>query len=402
MNQPLSKANGDAQSGADMEISLVDIVHFLQGAWEKFAISAAVGVVLGLGGWFVLGSYSAEYVLLNNNNNNNNYALDLVSWKMLQKNLPNLAGQIIDENKVPDNQAAIFIAMASDQWWQKNIAPSFALTKADTKDLPGLSKDLDSASTTILNFTITASGASKQQAIENVRAASRFLRSGGAYLQLRSLFTAYETQAISAVSDIQQRITNTQIEMGYQQERIRRLEDLRKRFPEVVGSAHNTQQINDPKDSSAKYLGLQTQLIAAINDLNASKELLERLHKRLDQVALAKTFLEQALPLQGQTFDGLKLSQQLLEIESNLRSKLPKDDNNGADFLNALQSELLAIQLRFTGGLEANTAPTSSGKKGITKAIAGGLVIALFLMLQFLLAQKVWARVKVQDAKLTQ
>jgi hypothetical protein len=388
-NSPASQ-NLDDQS----EIFLIDIVYFLQSAWKKLAISAVVGTVLGLGGWFVLGSYSAECVLLNNNS----YALDLVSWKMLQKSLPNLAGQIIDENKAPENQTSIYKAMANKQWWQKNIVPSFALSKADTKDLAGISKDLDGASTTILNFTLTASGSSKQQAIDNVRAASQFLRSGGAYLQLRSLLGGYETQTISAVSDVQQKITYTQIEMDYQQDRIRQLGELHKRFP---GGNAPAQQVVDAKESSAKYLPLQTQIIAVNNDLNGSKEALTRLQKRLDQLALTKTFLEQSLPLQDQTFDGLKLNQQLLEIESSLRAKLSKDDSNGADFLNALQAQLLAIQVRFSKGLEANTAPTAS-HKGMIKATAAGFAAAFFLMLMFLLGQKAWASVKEQDAKAVQ
>jgi len=48
------------------EISLLDIVNFLQGAWKKLAIAAIVGAALGLAGWFFLGSYQAELVLDNN------------------------------------------------------------------------------------------------------------------------------------------------------------------------------------------------------------------------------------------------------------------------------------------------------------------------------------------------
>jgi hypothetical protein len=114
----------EAQMQDSSEISLVDIVNFLQSAWKKLVIAAIVGATLGLVGWFTLGSYSAEYVLLNNNNNNNSYALDLVSWKMLQKSLPNLADQIIDENKVPENLSPLYKAMTNDQWWQKMQYPA--------------------------------------------------------------------------------------------------------------------------------------------------------------------------------------------------------------------------------------------------------------------------------------
>ena len=382
------------QAEQEGEISLLDIINFLQGAWKKLAAASIVGAVLGLAGWLTLGSYSAEYVLLNNNNNNS-YALDLVSWKMLQKSLPNLAAQVVEENKAPQDQASLYRAMSNEQWWQKNVLPSYALSKADTKDLAGISKDLDAASTTILNLTLTASGSSKEQSIVNVRASAKFLRSGSAYLQIRSLLNGYESQTVSAVADVQQKITSTQIEMGYQQERVKSLEELHKRFP---GGANISGQVVDPKDSGAKYLPLATQIVAVNNDINGSKEVLARLQKRLEQIGLIKAFIDQAIPLQDQTFDGLALDDQLLVIEGSLRSKLGKGDANGQELLDQLHSQLLAIQVRFTKGLEANTAPTAS-KKGMIKSTAGGLVAAFFLMLLALLGQRVWTSVKSGGAK---
>ena len=377
------------QAEQEGEISLLDIVTFVQSAWKKLAIAAVVGAVLGLGNWYFLGSYQAEYVLLNNNNNNS-YALDLVSWKMLQKSLPNLADQIVEDNKAPQDQAFLYKALSNEQWWQKNVLPTYALSKADTKDLAGISKDLDAASTTILSLTLTASGSSKEQSIVNVRASAKFLRSGSAYLQIRSMLNGYESQTVSAVAELQQKITSTQIEMGYQQERAKSLEELHKRFP---GGANISGQVVDPKDSGAKYLPLATQIVAVNNDINGSKEVLARLQKRLEQIGLIKAFIDQAIPLQDQTFDGLALDDQLLVIEGSLRSKLGKGDANGQELLDQLHSQLLAIQVRFTKGLEANTAPTAS-KKGMIKSTAGGLVAAFFLMLLALLGQRVWVSIK--------
>ena len=376
---------------SENEISLLDIVYFLQSAWKKLVIASIVGAVLGLVGWFTLGSYTADYVLLNNNNNNNNnYALELVSWKMLQKSLPNLAAQVLDENKAPQNQERLYKEMSDEQWWQKNVSPSYALSKADAKDLAGVSKDLDAASTTIISLALSGKASSKNDAIEAVRAEAKFLRTGSAYLQIRSLLNGYESQTISSVADLQQQITSAQIEMTYQVERAKSLEDLHKRFP---GGATNSQQVVDPKDSGAKYMPISTQIIAINNDINSSKEKIARLQKRLVQIALAKSFLDQALPLQEQTFDGLALADRLLEIELGLRAKLAKDDANGQEFFDQLHAQLLAIQVRFTKGLEANTAPTAS-KKGMIKTTAAGLFGAFFLTLLALLAQKVWLNVK--------
>ena len=384
----MSDLDKQASPNPEVEISLLDIVNFLQGAWKKLAISAVAGAVLGISGWLVLGNYSAEYILLNNNNNS--YALDLVSWKMLQKSLPNLADQIVSEEKIPEGQKSIYQEMTDVQWWQKNIVPNYALSKADTKDLAGISKDLDGASTTILNFTLIATGSSKEKALENVRAAAKFLRSGSAYLQLKSLLSGYETQTVSAAADLQQKITSIKVEMTYQQERVKNLEELLKRFP---GGANVIQQVVDPKDSGAKYLPLQTQIIAANNDINSSKEALLRLQKRLAQLSLTKNFIDRAMPLQDQTFDGLALSSQLLAIEADLRANLSKDDANGQEFLDDLHSQLLAVQVRFTKGLEANTAPTVN-RKGMIKATAGGLAAAFSLMLIVLLGQRLWQQVK--------
>jgi hypothetical protein len=83
-----------------------------------------------------------------------------------------------------------------------------------------------------------------------------------------------------------------------------------------------------------------------------------------------------------------------LSIESDLRSKLAKDDVNGQEILEQLHSQLLQISARFTKGLEANTAPTSSGKKGMIKSTAGGLAGAFFFMLLVPLGQRVWTSVK--------
>ena len=379
----------------EAEISLLDIVNFVQESWKKLAIAAAVGAVLGFASWNFLGSYSAEYVLLNNNNNNNSYALNLVSWKVLQKSLPNLAAQINDEGKAPDNKESIFKTLASETWWQRNVKPSFALSKADIKDLAGVGKDLEQASTTIINFTLDATGSSKAEAIDNVKTAANFMRTGSAYLQLRNLINSYEGSVISSEADVEKLITSTEIEMIYQLQRAKNLENLYKRLP---NNSNVNQSVVDPKDSGAKYLSISTQIVAVNNDINQSKENLQRYSARLAQIKVIKGFIEKANPLLGQTFDGLVLVQQLLEVEQLVRSELVKGDIKKQEVLDEIRASLYTVQARFTRGLEAATAPKSSGKKGMIKTTAGGLAGAFFLMLLVLLGQRVWVSIK-ENAK---
>jgi len=222
--------------------------------------------------------------------------------------------------------------------------------------------------------------------------AARFVKSGGAYLQIKSILNAYEGEAIGTAANIQNQITTTEIEQTYLKERVKSLDDLHKRFPGNTGA---NQQVVDPKDSGAKYLPLTTQIIAVNNDINQNKERLIRLNDRLNQITLMKQFLVEALPLADTELDGILLSKSLLSIEDKLRKGLPAADIKNRQALDQLRSQLLTIETRFTKGLEANTAPVTK-KTGMLKATAGGLAGFGFLMLVILLGRKVFSNCRIQ------
>jgi hypothetical protein len=375
-------------SDSEGEISLLDIVNFLTGAWKKLAAASILGAVLGLSGWFFLGSYNAELVL------NNNGGTDIVGWRSLQKSLPNLADQIIDESKVPQGQETLYRTLSNADWWQKNALATYGMSKADTKDLASTA-GLESAGTSIVSITLTAGGSTRDKAIENARGAKNFLLQGVSYLAIKSMFSAQESQLISADAGISQKINAAQVELAYQQERLKSLETLAKRFP---GEQRTVSQVVDPKDSGAKYLPISTQIIAANTDINGSKESLERLKDAQAQMAVLGTWVKQVAPLMTASYDGITLTKQLLEQESQLRATLNPSDPKSLVFVDGLRSSLLANDVRFSKGFEMNTAPTAS-KKGMIKTTAGGLAGAFFLMLLVLLGQRVWASIKNGGAK---
>lgn len=127
----------------------------------------------------------------------------------------------------------------------KNVKASFALSKADIKDLATVGKDFDRVGTNILNFALDITGPSKAAAIENVKAAANFMRTGSAYLQIRNLINGLESEVISSEAELQKLITSTQIEIGYQIQRAKNLEELYKRFP---ANASTNQMVVDPKN----------------------------------------------------------------------------------------------------------------------------------------------------------
>jgi hypothetical protein len=106
------------------------------------------------------------------------------------------ATQIVEEDKVPEGQVGLYKILANYEWWQNNIKIRYALSKADTKELVGIGKEFDSASSMILSLAVSANSASKEGAINTVKGAANFLCSGGAYLQIRALLNSYEREFI--------------------------------------------------------------------------------------------------------------------------------------------------------------------------------------------------------------
>jgi len=102
--------------------------------------------------------------------------------------------------------------------------------------------------------------------------------------------------------------------------------------------------------------------------------------------------------LLDKTYGGLELAKQLLAVEELMRSKLVNSDISGQEFLDQLNAQLVVIQARFSKGLAPNTAPTAS-KKGMLKTTAGGFFGAMFLILLFLLGQKIWINARAGSVK---
>lgn len=370
--------NSLEQSSA--EISLLDIVNFLRSAWKKLAIASLVGAALGFGVWFFLGSYQAQLPLTNNE------SLSVLSIRTLQQTLPNLASQIMEKGEVPEGKEGLYRSMSNPDWWKKAITPVYSLTKADIKDLGAEMKD---ASNSILFVEVNGAASSREAAIQNARDTSQFIHQGGAYFELEGFIRGQQAALMSAQSEIDGKINSNLIELGYKQTRLKSLESLAKRFPGET----RTNQVVDAKDSGAKYLPINIQIIAINTDINNSLEDLDRLHDRKLQLAAQREWLAQAQPILTQGYNGLKINQDLLALEAKQRSAIRETDPKSLAFLDSVRNTLVANEAKFKWGLiESST--ISAKKTGMIKSTAGGLAAVFFLMLILLVGQKVWLSIK--------
>lgn len=378
--------NTEQQIAEDgQEISLNDIINFFVKKWKVLSMGAFFGLLIALGGTLLLGKYEAEAILVNK------YGIDYLTWKSLKRNLPILADKISEASKDREN---FFNELSSEIWWQKNVVPTFALVKEDAKALFGMSKEQqDAESTKIKDFVVTATGSSKEDALKNLSMATSFFRGGAAYLALKDVIANYQVDLLNSESEIAKSISTLEIELAYLNSRMANLELLKAKFP--INSASIITQSMDPKDSSAKYLPVITQLIAVNKDISALKEDLSRLTSRKNQLTIMNDFLSQAMPVIGKNFDGLSAAAELMRIESGMRKDLQASDWNKVSILNNIKHDLVSIHTRFTLGLEQPTY-ISARKPHYLKSATIGLAAGFFLALLFSLCSVIWHRYRQQ------
>lgn len=372
--------NQHNEKSDEIEISTKDIINFFTAYRKFFLIGVIVSFSIAILITTLSAKHTAETVLINTG------AIEFISWKSLQKNLPMLASQISEKK-----EADYLKVMSSEKWWDKNVVATYSLTKKDTKELLGINKDLqDSEGNRILNLIVKAEATNKDDSLNNLNTAISFISSGSSYLSYKNLLTSYTTRVITSESTNEKNLKDLEIELGFLEQRAKNLNQLKVQFPSQTSS---TNQVVDPKDSGAKYLPLSTQIIATNSDINAIKEKLLRLRNEQQKFKVMKMFSEVAMPLVNSEFDGIQLGNKLLELTKKISAQIEKSNLNEQLAINTISSEIVAIQTKYTYGLEQATAGVVIPPNHL-KNIFIGVIAGLFASVLFAVAHLTYKKVK--------
>lgn len=355
----------------ELEISLKDIFNFFTEYRKFFLIGVVASFSLTVFITSLYAKHTAEAVLINTG------AIEIISWKNFQKNLPMLASQVAEKKE--DGYLKV---MSSENWWEKNVLTTHSLTKKDTKDLLGINKELqDSEGNKILNLIVKAEATNKEDSLKNLNTAISFISSGSAYLSYKNLITNYRTRVIESESSNEKNLKDLEIELGFLEQRARNLNQLKAQFPTQASSSN---QVVDPKDSGAKYLPLSTQIIATNSDINSIREKLHRLRNEQQKFKVMKLFNEEAISLVSNQFDGIQLGNDLLNLTKKINGQIDKNNLNELLAINTISSEVVAIKTKYTYGLEQATVGKvlpPNHLKNIFMGLFVGLFAALFASL---------------------
>ena len=369
------------------EISLWDLVDTLCAGWKYVFISSVVGAAVGAGIWFSQG-YKGELTAYVRPG-----TLNVVSWNALLAGLPGLADARLNKMNSDAENRRILQAMALPSWWKANTIPAYAISKGDVKDLASIKKeDLEAGAMAIQRVTIKISGNSREEVNSGALYIEEFMRRGALYIALKSLLNQYELLAEKRPTMLRQEMAESESELVFLMQRVQALEALRRDYPDQKGGA--VSYVMAPKESAAKYLPLNTQIVAAKSDVNEAKERLSRAAASLEEIEIYRQFVDKALPKLVEVNDGFALEAALQTTLLELKKMTGQ----------AGRSRLLALSVI---GRDIDAALASNGKvfegnpqvlisrPGLSMRLVVGLIGGFLFGLLLIFARAALARSKV-------
>jgi hypothetical protein len=354
--------------------------------WKTILAGGIIGLLLGAGVSY-FSSYAVKATIINNG------ASDFLAWRNLKSNLPILASKILHSQKFTNSKEQQEMKKLSVQkWWENNFVPTFAVSKTDTKDLLPQSTDLREIGTTkIVNYIVTSSAKTKDEAIAGVQIDSVFFQTGASYFALKTLINDYDVTAINTNALLQKTMSNVEVALTSLK---KREENLRK-----LTEAHKNESTNQSiqmlaadhiNATMAKFLPLSMQLIAVESEINQQNETLDVTKGLMEENSFLETFVKLALPVIDSNFDGIKSAEELHQILQEKRKTIDAKNLNTLNKLNTINADITGILTTYRKGLYINVPPDAKKPIALIKLLLGGLLLGLFLTFIGIFIHKSW------------
>lgn len=361
------------------EVSLFDLLAILAKHWNVLLVSMVIGMLVGIGGWWLKG-YEAELKA------KPVAALDFVEWQRVIAGLPGLAVSRADAPDIEPARRAIYQSFSKAVMWEKDVVPQFRYSKKDIKSLVGLPNNGSLEDATLIESVLfRAKSRDRSVASGMIRERESFVREGGLVLALKTLVERMDLQARKTETEMLTKISKGEYELAYLRKRTIALEDLSKAHPDKSVTA--LQSVLDPKEQSAHFLPLTTQIVAIKTQILALEESLSRARDRLDEIPVQRAFVEKALPLIRLATNGFDLAERLSAIVTDIRLKLDPADMPQQVVIDQIANDLIQSHEHFKSFFEENGSVSTRRPKALLLwamlgIIGGGLtgVIAVFLL----------------------
>jgi hypothetical protein len=374
------QSNNASHNFDEWTIGLSDIAQFVKESYKKIAVLALGGLVCAAIFTLAAGKYTASITLLN-------YAkLDIPRIKYLQAALPKLSQ--MELVKASDT------SFGSEGLWKSAIKVNNLVGKSDAKDL------IDPASLQSDRFNIYAiemigKANTKKLAEERVQEITNFFTDGTVFIDLRDLVRHYELKVITTNAKLGIIILEAEVELAYIEQRIKNLNELKRKYPTTITGQNNALQVVDAKDSSAKYLPILTQIIAANADQNNILELLQRRKEEGAQMRIYSSFVEKAKSFMDAGLKDPKLLANLLNILDE--AKKEANTNYEKFTLSTIEGDLNTIIAFKLYGLPQFGSITIIGPaylKNIAIGLFGGAMVGILFALGLRVSQRFRAEMK--------
>lgn len=360
----------------DDEITFADLMDYLQESWRVLVAGALVGAMLTSGLVAALAKYKAE-IVLDNIEVIGNRSLSFTGWRILSETLPLLASQL-DEVANPSKHGAEEASwLASSKWWEKNVVPTYGLSKGDAKEFPAMADSLKDQYTTITNIKITYESRNETAALTRAERTADFIKRTALFSNLKSMVAAYSNESIATALNNKKALTTKEIELSYAQKRV---EALKKLIEDQKTQPLSEKISIDIQNGQGRYLPLQTQLNAELIGLDEIYIDIERLNDQLAQNEELEKFATSATRLLESTpaLDGPSLLDGLLKIEQQMSANIPTDDLIRRVVTTRIHGDLIATQMRFSSQMPVISSTVSKSVPWL-QALAGGLFGGTFI-----------------------